>query len=75
MRTKLKKGDLVKVYQQPFTREAYEGIGKIIAIERQDNEVAHVYVAFDDEPDRAFMRLLAEPIEVVPTHNSALAKI
>lgn len=75
MRTKLKKGDLVKVYQKPITREDYEGIGKIIAIEQQDDETARVKVAFDDEPKRTFSRLLAEPIEIVPKQNAALAKL
>lgn len=66
-KTELKKGDFVKIYQKPITREDYEGVGRIIRVDsdqRDDGASVCVQVAFRGETGR-FPRFVYEPIEVV----------
>lgn len=69
IKTKLKRGLYVKVYQKPMTMEDYEGIGKIVGpihpLSEWEGAGYEVAVSFRDEPG-PFIRRVHEPIEIIP---------
>jgi hypothetical protein len=70
---RIKRGDFVKVYQDPFTQEKYEGIGRVIGVVQQDSETARVAVEFRDD-EGEYERTVVQPAEIVqgwPTEGRA----
>ena len=43
-------GDLVQVFEDVYTQKRVEGIGKIIRIHGQDDEILDCDVQFEDDP-------------------------
>lgn len=50
----MEKGDRVKIFQKPFTEEDFEGIGKLLKKEQEDEEMEYWYVQFNDIHDRVY---------------------
>jgi hypothetical protein len=51
---KMKPGDKVTIYSDPFTKKKIEGIAKIFKIERADNIYTEALVVFDGEKEKYF---------------------
>jgi len=56
----MNKGDIVKIYQMPISREDYEGEAKLISIYREDHGdgLTMWEVEFLDEPGNTYCRTI-----------------
>lgn len=61
----VKKGDFVKVYEDPVIQQHYEGIGKVCKVHHQDEVRALLEVEFRDDPGQQFYRTVIVPAEIV----------
>lgn len=52
----MKKGDLVKVYQKPFTQDGFEGRATLMKRIKDDDVMEYWEVRFKDEPKTIYSR-------------------
>ena len=43
-------GDLVQVFEDVYSQKRVEGVGKIVKIHKQDDEILECDVQFEDDP-------------------------
>lgn len=57
----MKKGDVVMVYEDPFTRQKREGVARLVKCLRRDDEYERWIVQFDGDGERQFFERVIVP--------------